>query len=165
MTHPAPRASLTVRLRVNGQDRVVQIPPYRLLLDCLRNDLGLTGSKEGCGVGVCGACTVLLDGKMVSSCLLFAAMADGAEIATVEGLIQDGRLHPVQQAFVDHGGFQCGICTPGQVVAAKALLDANPRPTEDDIKDWMMGNLCRCTGYYQIIDSIKDAAGQPVAGG
>jgi carbon-monoxide dehydrogenase small subunit len=157
------RHLVSVRLRVNGKDHEVRIPPYRLLLDCLRNDLGLTGSKEGCGVGVCGACTVLVDGKMVSSCLYLAVMADGAEVTTVEGLAADGRLHPVQQAFVDHGGFQCGICTPGQVVAAKALLDANPSPTEEDIKDWMLGNLCRCTGYYQIIESIKQAAGATAA--
>jgi len=155
---------VSVRLRVNGKRHALRIPPYRTLLDCLRNDLGLTGSKEGCGVGVCGACTALVDGKMVSSCLMLAVMADGAEITTVEGLARDGRLHPVQQAFVDYGGFQCGICTPGQVVAAVALLDANPKPTEDDIKDWMMGNLCRCTGYYQIVDSIKQAAAM-VAGG
>ncbi|HEY7677304.1 MAG TPA: (2Fe-2S)-binding protein, partial [Candidatus Methylomirabilis sp.] len=147
MTSVATASAVTVRFRVNGKDRTVQIPPYRLLLDCLRNDLGLTGTKEGCAVGVCGACTVLLDGKMISSCLLLAVMADGAEITTVEGLARDGRLHPVQQAFVDCGGFQCGICTPGQVVAAKALLDMNPAPSETDIKEWMLGNLCRCTGY------------------
>jgi carbon-monoxide dehydrogenase small subunit len=158
MTSVATPSAITVRFRVNGKGRTVQVPPYRLLLDCLRNDLGLTGTKEGCAVGVCGACTVLLDGKMVSSCLLLAAMADGAEITTVEGLARDGRLHPVQQAFVDCGGFQCGICTPGQVVAAKALLDENPAPGEEDIKDWMLGNLCRCTGYYQIVDSVQQAA-------
>jgi len=165
MTQGATQPSVTVRFRLNGEDRVVQVPPYRLLLDCLRNDLGLTGSKEGCAVGVCGACAVLLDGKMVSSCLLLTVMADGADLTTVEGLAQDGRLHPVQQGFVDHGGFQCGICTPGQVVAAKALLDANPAPTEEDIKDWMMGNLCRCTGYYQIVESIKHAAANLAAEG
>ena len=164
MTSVATASAVTVRFRVNGKDRTVQVPPYRLLLDCLRNDLGLTGTKEGCAVGVCGACTVLLDGKMVSSCLLLAVMADGAEITTVEGLARDGRLHPVQQAFVDCGGFQCGICTPGQVVAAKALLDENPAPTEEDIKDWMLGNLCRCTGYYQIVDSIDRAAAMKAAG-
>jgi carbon-monoxide dehydrogenase small subunit len=158
MTSVATASAVTVRFRVNGKDRTVQVPPYRLLLDCLRNDLGLTGTKEGCAVGVCGACTVLLDGKMVSSCLLLAVMADGAEITTVEGLARDGRLHPVQQAFVDCGGFQCGICTPGQVVAAKALLDENPAPGEAEIKDWMLGNLCRCTGYYQIVDAIRQAA-------
>ena len=158
MTSVTAPSAVTVHFRVNGKERTVQVPPYRLLLDCLRNDLGLTGTKEGCAVGVCGACTVLLDGKMVSSCLLLAVMADGTEITTVEGLAKDGRLHPVQQAFVDCGGFQCGICTPGQVVAAKALLDENPAPSQEDIKDWMLGNLCRCTGYYQIVDSVRRAA-------
>jgi carbon-monoxide dehydrogenase small subunit len=168
MTTAATSDRVSVHLRVNGKDHALRIPPYRTLLDCLRNDLALTGSKEGCSVGVCGACTVLVDGRMVSSCLMLAVMADGAKITTVEGLAGDGRLHPVQKAFVDRGGFQCGICTPGQVVADKALLDANPKPTESDIQDWMMGNLCRCTGYYQIVDSIQQAAamaagGRPVA--
>jgi carbon-monoxide dehydrogenase small subunit len=128
------------------------------LLDCLRYDLGLTGTKEGCSVGVCGACSVLMDGQLISSCLALAVFADGKELTTVEGLAQEGRLHPVQQAFIDYGGFQCGICTPGMVVAAKALLDEHPNPTEDELKDWMMGNLCRCTGYYKIIESIRGAA-------
>jgi carbon-monoxide dehydrogenase small subunit len=145
-------------MRVNGKDYTVEVPSQRLLIDCLRYDLGLTGTKEGCSVGVCGACTVLMDGEMVSACLALAVFADGQEITTVEGLAQDGKLHPVQQAFIDFGGFQCGICTPGMVMAAKALLDANPNPTEADIKDWMMGNLCRCTGYYKIIESIRGAA-------
>jgi len=147
-----------IRVNVNGVDYAREVPTGRLLLDFLRYDLGLTGSKEGCSVGVCGSCTVLMDGKMISSCLAPAVFADGHRITTVEGLAQDGRLHPVQQAFIDHGGFQCGICTPGQVVAAKALLDANPNPSEAEIKDWMMGNLCRCTGYYKIIESIQKAA-------
>jgi aerobic carbon-monoxide dehydrogenase small subunit len=134
------------------------VPSYRTLLDCLRNDLGLTGSKEGCGVGVCGACTVLLDGKMISSCIALAVFADGREVTTVEGLAEDERLHPVQQAFIDFGGFQCGICTPGQVVAAKALIDENPDPGEAEIREWMLGNLCRCTGYYKIVESIRAAA-------
>jgi carbon-monoxide dehydrogenase small subunit len=129
-----------------------------MLVDCLRYDLGLTGTKEGCSVGVCGACTVLVDGQMVASCITLAVTADGADITTVEGLAKDGKLHPVQQAFIDHGGFQCGICTPGQVITAKALLDLNPDPTEEEIKDWMMGNLCRCTGYYGILESVKNAA-------
>ena len=129
------------RLTVNGTVHELEVPAYRTLLDCLRYDLGLTGSKEGCGVGVCGACTVLLDGKMISSCIALAE-----------------RLHPVQQAFVDAGGFQCGICTPGQVVSAKALLDANPNPSDAEIKEWMVGNLCRCTGYYKIVESIRAAA-------
>ena len=147
-----------IRFTVNGEPREVEVPTYRTLLDCLRNDLGLTGSKEGCGVGVCGACTVLLDGKTVSSCIALAVFADGHDVVTVEGLAEDERLHPVQQAFVDAGGFQCGICTPGQVVSAKALLDEHPHPSDDEIREWMTGNLCRCTGYYKILESIRTAA-------
>ncbi len=148
----------TIRLQVNGQEHTLEVPPQRLLLDCLRYDLGLTGSKEGCSIGVCGACTVMMDGKIVSSCLIFAAAASGKDIVTIEGLAHETQLHPVQQAFIDHGGFQCGICTPGMVMSAQALLTENPDPTEDEIKDWMMGNLCRCTGYYKIIESIQAAA-------
>lgn len=147
-----------ISIRVNGQQHTLDVPVHRLLIDCLRYDLGLTGSKEGCSVGVCGACTVLMDGQMTSSCLVLAARADGTDIVTIEGMAQDDRLHPIQQAFIDHGGFQCGICTPGMIMAAKSLLDENPTPTEDEIKDWMMGNLCRCTGYYKIIESIQAAA-------
>ena len=147
-----------IKIKVNGTDHDLEVPARRMLVDCLRYDLGLTGTKEGCSVGVCGACTVLVDGQMVASCIMLAVTADGADITTVEGLAQDGKLHPVQQAFIDHGGFQCGICTPGQVIAAKALLDVNPDPTEEEIKDWMMGNLCRCTGYYGILETVKNAA-------
>ncbi|MDE2779652.1 MAG: (2Fe-2S)-binding protein [Chloroflexota bacterium] len=146
-----------INLRVNGEDREVEAPARRLLVDLLRYDLGLTGTKEGCSVGVCGACTVLVDGEMVASCITLAAAVDGSEITTIEGLAQDGRLHPVQQAFIDYGGFQCGICTPGQVMAAKALLDENAEPTEEEIRGWMMGNLCRCTGYYKILESVVAA--------
>ena len=148
-----------IRMTVNGTEHQLEIPARRLLVDCLRYDLGLTGTKEGCSVGVCGACTVLIDGEMAASCITLAVAADGAQITAIEGIAQEGRLHPVQQAFIDHGGFQCGICTPGQVIAAKALLDVNPSPTEDEIKAWMMGNLCRCTGYYGILNSIAAAAG------
>lgn len=148
----------TITLQVNGVKHTLDVPVQRLLLDCLRYDLGLTGTKEGCSVGVCGACTVLMDGQMVSTCLTLAIFADGKEIRTVEGLAQAGQLHPVQQAFIDYGGFQCGICTPGMVMAATALLESQPRPTEDEIKEWMMGNLCRCTGYYKILASIQGAA-------
>ena len=147
-----------IRLTVNGAAHELEVPASRTLLDCLRNDLGLTGSKEGCGVGVCGACTVLLDGKMISSCIALAVFADGRAVTTVEGLADDERLHPVQQAFVDAGGFQCGICTPGQVVSAKALLDENPHPSDAEIRAWMVGNLCRCTGYYKILESVRTAA-------
>jgi aerobic carbon-monoxide dehydrogenase small subunit len=148
----------TIQLRVNGRPVAREIPDNRLLVDFLRYDLGLTGTKEGCSVGVCGACTVLLDGQQVSSCIALAVMADGCEVTTIEGLAEDDRLHPLQQAFIDYGGFQCGICTPGQIMAAKALLDVNPRPSKEEIQAWMMGNLCRCTGYYKIIESIQAAA-------
>jgi carbon-monoxide dehydrogenase small subunit len=146
-----------IRLRVNGKKVEQEVPTNRLMIDFLRYDLGLTGTKEGCSVGVCGACTVLMDGEMISSCLAPAVFADGHEITTVEGLAKNGELHPVQKSFIKYGGFQCGICTPGQVVAAKALLDKVPKPNEEQIKDWMMGNLCRCTGYYKIIESIQKA--------
>ncbi|MFQ5880568.1 MAG: (2Fe-2S)-binding protein [Dehalococcoidia bacterium] len=148
----------TIRLWVNGESAVREVPDNRLLIDFLRYDLGLTGTKEACSVGACGACTVLLDGQMVSSCLTLAVFADGCDVTTIEGLAQDDRLHPLQRAFIEYGGFQCGICTPGQIMAAKALLEASPHPTEQEIKSWMMGNLCRCTGYYKIIESIQAAA-------
>jgi aerobic carbon-monoxide dehydrogenase small subunit len=148
----------TIKLRVNGDPVVRDVPDHRLLIDFLREDLKLTGTKEGCSVGVCGACTILLDGHPISSCIALAVHADGRAVTTIEGLAEDGRLHPVQEAFIEHGGFQCGICTPGQIMAAKALLDANPHPTKAEIQHWMMGNLCRCTGYYKIIESIEAAA-------
>ena len=154
-----------ISLSVNGVSHERETPARRLLVDFLRYDLGLTGTKEGCSVGVCGACTVLVDGEMTASCITLAAAVDGAEITTIEGLAQDGRLHPVQQAFIDYGGFQCGICTPGQVMAAKALLEVNPHPTEAEIRDWMMGNLCRCTGYYKILESVVKAVGAGLDGG
>jgi aerobic carbon-monoxide dehydrogenase small subunit len=146
-----------IHLKVNGVDHQLEVPARRLLVDCLRYDLGLTGTKEGCSVGVCGACTVLINGNLAASCITLAAAVDGSEVTTIEGLASQGRLHPVQQAFIDYGGFQCGICTPGQVMAAKALLDVNPDPTEDEIRQWMMGNLCRCTGYYKILESVINA--------
>ncbi len=146
-------------LNVNGVEREVEAPDRRLLVDLLRYDLGLTGTKEGCSIGVCGACTVLVDGEMVASCITLAAAVAGSEVTTIEGLAQDGRLDPVQQAFIDFGGFQCGICTPGQVMAVKALLDHNPNPTEAEIREWLMGNLCRCTGYYKILESVVAAMG------
>lgn len=146
-----------ITVTVNGQSHTATVPARRLLVDLLRYDLGLTGTKEGCSVGVCGLCTVLVDNKMIASCLTLAGQVDGSEITTIEGIATEGRLHPVQEAFIKYGGFQCGICTPGQIVAAKALLDTNPHPTEEEVKDWMMGNLCRCTGYYQILESIMNA--------
>jgi carbon-monoxide dehydrogenase small subunit len=128
------------------------------LLDVIREDLGLTGTKEGCGLGECGACTVIMDGKTVNSCLVLAAEADGKEITTVEGVADGDRLHPVQQAFLDEGGLQCGFCTPGMIMSAKALLDENPDPTDDEIRRGIAGNLCRCTGYTKIIRSIRTAS-------
>ena len=147
-----------ITLTINGQDHQLDVEPTRLLVDILRYDIGLTGTKEGCSVGVCGACTVLVDGKMVSSCLMPGVSANGTRITTVEGLAEREDLLPIQQAFINHGGFQCGICTSGQVVAAKALLDAIPHPSDADIREWMLGNLCRCTGYMGILESIKAAA-------
>lgn len=148
-----------LQLTVNGQAHSVTVPANRLLLHVLRDDLGLTGTKEGCSVGVCGACSVLVNGQLVSACLMPAVMVDGKQVTTVEGLAPDEEhLSPLQDSFIRHGGFQCGICTPGQLIAATALLNENPKPTEADVRSWMMGNLCRCTGYYQIVESIMAAA-------
>ena len=141
-------------LNVNGDEHDVEIEANRLLLQVLRDNLGLTGTKEGCSIGVCGACSVIIDGRLVSSCLTLAAGCGGKKIETIEGLAKDGKLHPLQQAFIEYGGFQCGICTPGQIMAAKALLDENPKPSEEEVKEWMSGNLCRCTGYYKILESV-----------
>jgi carbon-monoxide dehydrogenase small subunit len=153
------RTSERIALRVNGHERDVVTAPARPVLDVLREDLGLTGTKEGCSVGVCGACSVLVDGKLMSACLLPVGAVAGHEITTVEGLADDdGGLSPVQQAFLECGGFQCGICTPGQVVAATALLRECPRPAPEQVRDWMMGNICRCTGYYSIVAAVLQAA-------
>ena len=141
-------------LNVNGEEYDIDIEPNRLLLHALREEVGLTGTKEGCSIGVCGACSVIVDGRLVSSCLTLAIACQDKEITTIEGLAKDGKLHPVQQAFLEYGGFQCGICTPGQIIAAKALLDQNPNPSEEEVKEWMSGNLCRCTGYYKILESV-----------
>jgi len=143
-----------INLKVNGEEHDIEIEPNRLLLQVLRDNLGLTGTKEGCSIGVCGACSVIIDGRLVSSCLTLAAGCAGKNIETIEGLAKDGKLHPLQQAFIEYGGFQCGICTPGQIMAAKALLDENPKPSEDEVKEWMSGNLCRCTGYYKILEAV-----------
>lgn len=147
-----------ISLTVNGQRRELQVPANRLLIDLLRDDLALTGTKESCSIGVCGACTILVDGEMLSACLMLAVQYDGASILTIEGLANGETLHPVQEAFIERGGFQCGICTPGQVLAAHALLTETPAPSQEQIKEWMAGNLCRCTGYYKIIESIEAAA-------
>jgi carbon-monoxide dehydrogenase small subunit len=146
-------------LTVNGLEREVLTSPARPVLDVLREDLRLTGTKEGCGVGVCGACSVLVDGRLMSACLVPVGMVAGREVTTVEGLAdENGNRSPVQQAFLECGGFQCGICTPGQVVAATALLAECPHPDADQVRDWMMGNLCRCTGYYSIVAAVLAAA-------
>ena len=147
-----------VRLKVNGTDHELDFPARRLLVDCIRYDIGLTGTKESCSVGVCGACAGLVDGEMYASCITLAASVDGSEITTIEGIAENGNLHPVQQAFIDHGWFQCGICTPGFIVGAKALLHRNPSPTEEEIRFNLAGNLCRCTGYDKIVRSIQEAA-------
>jgi carbon-monoxide dehydrogenase small subunit len=150
-------------LSVNGAKQQVEAHPAERLVDVLRYRLGLTGVKEGCGAGQCGACTVLLDGRPVSSCLVFAGDAVGHEITTIEGLAAEGQMHPLQQAFVKHGAVQCGFCTPGMLLAAKALLDENPAPTEEEIRRGLAGNLCRCTGYRKIIEAIQSVAGAPGA--
>ena len=152
-----------LRFTLNGQAVEAQVPAERLLIDLLRDDLALTGTKEGCSVGVCGACSVLLDGQVVSACLLPAVFVDGRSLTTIEGLAQpDGSLSALQSAFIRHGGFQCGICTPGQIISATALLAEQPRPSPEQVREWMMGNLCRCTGYHQIVEAILAAAdGQP----
>jgi carbon-monoxide dehydrogenase small subunit len=148
----------TVRLRVNGIEHTLGVAPERLLIQCLRDDLGLSGTKESCSVGVCGACAVRMNGVLVTACLTLAVCADGAEIETIEGVARDGALHPVQEAFVACGGLQCGFCTPGMVMSACALLDETEAPSREEIADWLMGNLCRCTGYYKILDSVAHAA-------
>lgn len=144
-----------IQLQVNGLAYKVEVEPRRTLLELIREDLELTGTKEGCGLGECGTCTVLLDGKPIKSCITLAVQANGREVTTIEGLEKsDGTLHPIQQAFIDHGAIQCGFCTPGMVLSAKALLDENPRPTEIEVRQAIAGNLCRCTGYQKIVEAI-----------
>jgi carbon-monoxide dehydrogenase small subunit len=149
---------ISLQLKVNGRDYTVMVAANARLLDVLRDELMLTGTKEGCGIGECGACTVIMDGQAVNSCLVLAAAAAGKEIITIEGLEQDGRLHPLQEAFIRHNALQCGFCTPGMIISAKALLDKNPHPTREAIRAAIAGNLCRCTGYEQIVAAIEDAA-------
>ena len=147
-------------LKVNGMGREVAAGT-RTLLAVLRDDLGLVGAKEGCGIGLCGACTVLADGQPISSCLMLAAQAAGREITTVEGLAPEGELHPVQQAFIDHGAFQCAYCTPGFVLSSVALLRENPAPSEEEIRDYLAGNLCRCGSYQNILKAVLSSAPMP----
>ena len=156
---PEERGKISVNCTVNGEAVALAAYPFERLLDALRQSLRLTGTKEGCGEGECGACSVMLDGRLVNSCLVPAAQAQGSVIKTIEGVAQGERLHAVQQAFVETGGAQCGICTPGMVLAAVALLEQNPRPGEDDIRRALAGNLCRCTGYMKIFESVLKAVG------
>ena len=149
---------MKIQFQINGTTREVDAPPMKRLLDVLREDLRLTGTKEGCGEGECGACSVIVDGEVINSCLVPVCQTQGAKILSVEGLAKDGRLDLLQQAFLECGGAQCGICTPGMLIAARALLDVNRQPTRDEIKEAIAGNLCRCTGYVKIIDAIEQAA-------
>ena len=151
------RKAAHIRLTLNGEVTDVSFAPYKTLLELLREDLGHTGTKHGCELGECGACAVLVDGKPVLSCLMLAVECDGKKIVTVEGLLADGKLHPLQEAFADSGAAQCGYCTPGILVTAKALLDANAHPTRDQIREALSGNLCRCTGYQQIFEAVEEA--------
>lgn len=146
-------------LNVNGDDVDLAVAPNTTLLEILRDNLGLTGVKEGCSEGVCGACTVLMNGRPIRSCLTLALEAEGTEILTIEGLAEGGRLHPLQQAFIDHGAVQCGFCTPGMLLSSRALLERSPDPSDEEIKTALAGNFCRCTGYAKIIEAVQAAAG------
>lgn len=152
------QAKVHVTTRINGETVDFLCEPRQSLLECLRDVLGLTGTKEGCNDGNCGACTVLMDGRIVTSCLVLGVEADGAEITTIEGVACGNKLHPLQQSFLENAALQCGICTPGFIVAAKALLDQEPHPSEDRIRFWLANNLCRCTGYDKIIRAVQQAA-------
>jgi aerobic carbon-monoxide dehydrogenase small subunit len=147
-----------VQLIVNGNKRSLDVPPMKRLLDVLREDLHLTGTKEGCGEGECGACAVLIGGELVNSCLVPALQANGATICTIEGVATDGHLHPIQQCFLERGGAQCGICTPGMILATQHLLNKYPNPTMEQIQEGLAGNLCRCTGYMRIFEAVQEAA-------
>jgi carbon-monoxide dehydrogenase small subunit len=158
------RRRIPISIEVNGAPYELEVPPGQLLVDTLRHELGLTGTKEGCGVGVCGACTVLVNGAMASSCLLLAVQSDGAVITTIEGLAPSpDDLSPLQRAFLEKGAVQCGVCTPGQLMAAAAFLAEHPTPTAEEAREWLMGNLCRCTGYYKIIEAVLAAADESAA--
>lgn len=148
----------TVHFILNGKPVTVDVTLEQLLIDLLRDDLGLTGTKKGCGVGECGACTVIIDGKTVNSCLVLAATVDGCKVETIEGLSDGKTLHRLQQAFIDHGAVQCGFCTPGMLLSAKALFDVKPQPSRREIETALSGNICRCTGYKKIVDAVQAAA-------
>ena len=163
MSAQEPTTSRVVTVEVNGQSYERDVDVRRLLIHFLRDDLDLTGSHIGCDTGNCGACSLLLDGTLVKSCMLLAVQADGGRIETVEGLAAEGELTPMQEAFSAHHALQCGYCTPGMLMSATALLRVNPRPSEDEIRKGLQGNICRCTGYWNIIDAVKAASGQEVA--
>ncbi|SPH24884.1 Nicotinate dehydrogenase small FeS subunit [Defluviimonas aquaemixtae] len=152
--------AIPVSTTINGDPHEFLCTADETLLDALRNRLGLTGAKEGCGTGDCGACSVMLNGRLVCSCLVLGAEAEGAEIATIEGMADGDDLHPLQRHFIDHAALQCGICTPGILVAAKALLEKNPEPSDEELRYWLAGNLCRCTGYDKIIRAVQSAAAE-----
>jgi carbon-monoxide dehydrogenase small subunit len=147
-----------ITLFVNNKEYEIAVAPNETLARVLREDLNLLGTKEGCGIGDCGACTVILDGRPVNSCLVLAVQANGSQVSTIEGVAEGQTLHPLQQAFVDHGAIQCGFCTPGMVLSAKSLLDKNPDPSEYEIREAISGNLCRCTGYQKIVEAVKAAS-------
>lgn len=147
-----------ITLTINGETEQVDVPSNMTLLQMLREKMAFTGTKNGCNAGECGACTVLLDGEPVNSCMVLAVECQGSQVVTVEGLVKDGVLDPVQQTIMEHGGVQCGFCTPGILISARGLLDRNPNPSDDDIREALVGNLCRCTGYLRIIDAVQDAA-------
>ncbi len=147
-----------IQVKLNGTIKTLEVPNHRLLLDLLRDEIGLTGTKEGCGTGDCGACTVFLNGKPVNSCLILSGELDGADIVTIEGLKIGPELHPIQKAFIQDGGAQCGYCTPGMLMMAKAFLDENMNPSDEEIRFALCGNLCRCTGYAKIVQAVQDAA-------
>ena len=153
-------SKLRIATTVNGEQQELLCDADTTLLDALRDELGLTGTKEGCGSGDCGACTIVLDGKMVCSCLVLACEAQGRQVATIEGVAENGRLHPIQEKFLEHAALQCGFCTPGFIVASKALLDHNPAPSETEIRYWLAGNLCRCTGYDKIVRAVMATAAE-----
>jgi aerobic-type carbon monoxide dehydrogenase small subunit (CoxS/CutS family) len=169
MAKPMSRVSeaqlIPISFTLNGRLQEIEVQPHELLLDVVRERLGLTGAKRSCDVQVCGACTLLVDGRPVSACTTLAFEVRDHSVLTIEGLAENGKLHPLQQAFIEHGGFQCGFCTPGMILAAKALLDENPDPSEAELKHFMHGNICRCTGYKKIIESIMAAAKTMRSGG
>jgi len=149
---------MKIEITVNGAKRVFDVEPQTLLLNLIRDEMDLTGTKYGCGIGECGACTVLLDGDAVLACMVLAVDADDRRVDTIEGLAEGGKLHPIQEAYLDEGAVQCGYCTPGFIMATKALLDENPKPTEQEIREYLNGNICRCTGYVNIVKAVQTAA-------